>query len=115
MPAEAFFFCMAGLSLIGIPPFGGFFSKWYMVSGALESRHFVSAAIVIFSGLLTALYIFRFLEKMFFAGGKTTPSGPREVTDFPFLISALSALGLLALGITAPLLFRWSLNHVLIN
>lgn len=51
-------FTLLSLSLVGIPPFGGFFSKWYLISAALAdvpgALGFVIAGVLLFSALLTA-------------------------------------------------------------
>jgi multicomponent Na+:H+ antiporter subunit D len=47
---------VVGLSMIGIPPTGGFFGKWYMVLGAIQSAEYVAVAAVIVATLLTLAY-----------------------------------------------------------
>ena len=37
MPITFGAFCIASFSIIGLPPFGGAWSKWYLVTGALEA------------------------------------------------------------------------------
>jgi multicomponent Na+:H+ antiporter subunit D len=58
---------VAGMSLIGLPPLGGFFGKWYVLLGALESGHGGFAAAILAGTLITAAYVFRILEPMLFA------------------------------------------------
>lgn len=61
MPVTLWCFTFAGLSLIGIPPFSGFFSKWYLAQGALKTGlsgfSWIGPAVLLVSALLTAGYL----------------------------------------------------------
>ncbi|WP_181693228.1 monovalent cation/H+ antiporter subunit D family protein [Natronomonas sp. LN261] len=54
------------LGLVGIPPSVGFLGKWYIAWGAIEAGAPVVAAVVLFSTLLTLLYVARLLETLYF-------------------------------------------------
>lgn len=60
-PAALAGFALAALSLIGIPPTGGFLSKWYLVQGGLDSGltgwGYAGLAVLMVSALLTAGYL----------------------------------------------------------
>lgn len=56
------------LSVIGVPPFCGFFSKWYLVLGALESKSWHMAIALLVGSLLNAVVVFKWLEKAFLKG-----------------------------------------------
>lgn len=56
---------ICALSMIGLPPFAGFFSKWYLALGAIQSGHYFYVAVLILSSLLGAIYFFRIIEKIF--------------------------------------------------
>lgn len=62
MPVTAGCFTFASLSLVGIPPFAGFFSKWYLANGSLASGIpgycWIGPVILLLSALLTAGYLF---------------------------------------------------------
>lgn len=53
------------LSMVGFPPTGGFFGKWYIVLGALEAHHYFAVAAVILSTLLTLAYFIKLFERIF--------------------------------------------------
>lgn len=61
MPVMLMCYTIVSLGLIGIPPFGGFISKWYLCTGALMSGNmpygFVGAVVLLISALLTAGYL----------------------------------------------------------
>ncbi|MGQ4808852.1 Na(+)/H(+) antiporter subunit D [Candidatus Entotheonellaceae bacterium PAL068K] len=62
MPLTMAAFAVAALSMIGLPPTAGFFSKWYLISGALEAQAWVYVVALVLSSLLTAVYFFRVIE-----------------------------------------------------
>ena len=71
MPLPLFCFGAAGLSLIGIPPFAGFVSKWYLAEGSLSAfpvYGWIGAAVLLISALLTAWYLLVPVSKGFFPG-----------------------------------------------
>ena len=58
-------FTVAALSMIGLPPTAGFFSKWYLALGAIDRGNWVFLAVILVSSLLNAVYFFRILEKVY--------------------------------------------------
>jgi len=59
-------FTITALSVIGIPPTCGFFSKWYLVIGAIDAQQWVFAIALILSSLLSAVVFFKVMEKIYF-------------------------------------------------
>ncbi len=74
MPWTMGSFTVASLSMIGIPPACGFFSKWYLVLGSVDAGNWVFVAVIVVSSLLNAVYFFRILEKVYMS-----PSGSDAV------------------------------------
>ncbi len=72
MPVTIWCFTIVSLGLIGIPPTGGFISKWYLAAGALSSGRmgfmFVGPVVLLISALLTAGYLLSVTVKGFFPG-----------------------------------------------
>ena len=72
MPLTMIAFTSASLSLVGIPPFAGFISKWFLAEGALKSGLFIlnwaGPAVLLVSALLTAGYLFPVITQGFFPG-----------------------------------------------
>ena len=62
MPITMAAFTVGAISMVGIPPTAGFFSKWYMVQAGIDDGQWAVAVIVLLSSLLTAVYLFRVLE-----------------------------------------------------
>lgn len=72
MPITIGCFTLGALSLVGIPPFAGFFSKWYLANGALASQvpvfGWLGPVILLLSALLTAGYLFPISVQGFLPG-----------------------------------------------
>lgn len=64
MPITMAAFTIGALSMIGVPPTGGFVSKWYILAGAYQADNHVALATIIASTLLNAAY---FLPIIYFA------------------------------------------------
>ena len=56
MPITMGAFGLASLSMIGVPPLGGFVSKWYLAFGSLELQSTLLLAVILISSLLNAAY-----------------------------------------------------------
>ena len=69
---------LAGFSVVGLPPLGGFFGKWYVLLGALESDRNALAGVVVLGGLISAAYVFRVIDRLCFSSpGEVDDSGDR--------------------------------------
>ena len=66
MPLTMIGFTVGALSMIGLPPTCGFFSKWYLVSGGIEAGHWAYVAALLFSSLVNAVIFFRIFERAYF-------------------------------------------------
>ena len=58
-------FAIAALSMVGIPPTAGFFSKFYLVWGAIDVGNWFVAVVVVASSMLTMIYFLRLFERIF--------------------------------------------------
>lgn len=82
MPKMLWCYLLLSLTLVGIPPTGGFVSKWYLAQGALQSGTGVFAwlgpVVLLVSALLTAGYLLPIAMKGFFPGGMVLPDSGEE-------------------------------------
>ena len=62
-PVLVFAFALAGISLLGLPPSGGFVAKWMLLKAAMLSGQWWYAGVIVLGGLMAAGYIFRVLER----------------------------------------------------
>lgn len=66
MPWTMSAFTIAAISMVGLPPTVGFFSKFNLVAGALEADDWVVAIVIVASSVLTLIYFLRMLELIWF-------------------------------------------------
>ena len=69
MPLTMIFFTIASVTMVGIPPFNGFISKWELSIASLQAGQPLFVAILIVSSLLNAAYYFPIVITAFFPGG----------------------------------------------
>jgi multicomponent Na+:H+ antiporter subunit D len=99
-PFITFCYLIASLSMIGIPPTGGFIGKWYLMLGSMnaEIRVFsvLGAAVLLISALLTAGYLLPLGLKGFFPGSGylvvTTGESVSKLEAIPVAILTIMAL-----------------------
>jgi multicomponent Na+:H+ antiporter subunit D len=100
MPWTMAAFTVSALSMVGIPPAAGFFSKWYLLLGGIDRGNWFFVATILLSSLLTAVYFFRVLEQVYARGSEENAfknvSDPPASMLFPTII--LGA-GVLVLGL----------------
>jgi len=95
LTAGAFFFC--SLSIIGIPPFGGFFSKFMVVQGVVLSGHSWIGAMAILTAGLTLMYLLRAFT-IIFLGKPLDASVKAHHEGSPVMVGVVVALAILSLG-----------------
>jgi formate hydrogenlyase subunit 3/multisubunit Na+/H+ antiporter MnhD subunit len=61
LPMTLFAFGIAGLSLMGVPPSGGFTAKLLLLAAAIETGQWWWALVILAGGLLTGGYLYRVL------------------------------------------------------
>lgn len=112
MPVTTACFAAFGLSLVGIPPFSGFVSKWYLATGTSGAGVGVFAllgpAVLLISALLTAGYLFPLPVRGFFEPAKEKVQEAPLVMTLPLVVLAVLTLvlGLFAqplIGISAQI------------
>lgn len=67
MPLTFAAFLIGSLSIIGIPLFGGMWSKWYLGLGAVESGQLLLLAVLMISSLLNIVYLLPIPIRAFFS------------------------------------------------
>jgi multicomponent Na+:H+ antiporter subunit D len=96
MPWTMAAFSIGALSMIGVPPTGGFVSKWYILAGAFEANNLVAVFTIIGSTVLNAAYFLPILYMVWFEREK---EGGKEHGEAPFFaVLALCITALLTLG-----------------
>ena len=90
MPITMTAFLVASLSIIGMPPLGGAWSKWYLALGSLEAGYAFLIAVMMLSSLLNVAYLLSIVGRAFFVPaacddrGAHAGEGIREDAEMPF-------------------------------
>jgi multicomponent Na+:H+ antiporter subunit D len=89
MPVTFGAFLIGSLSIIGLPPFGGMWSKWYLGMGTIEAGQWLLLAVLLVSSLLNIAYLLPIPIRGFF--GKTADGTTySEIKEAP--VSCLIAM-----------------------
>ena len=101
MPLTMAAFTIGAISIIGLPPMAGTWSKWYLTIGALEVDKLIIVAVLMISSLLNIAYLLPIPIKAFFKGqpNNDTPWSWGETKEAPLPI--LIALGVTSFGCIA--------------
>jgi multicomponent Na+:H+ antiporter subunit D len=75
MPFTFAAFGVASLSIIGLPPLGGSWSKWYLALGSVDSGHAILVAVLMVSSLLNIAYLLPIPIRGFFFRSQETSHG----------------------------------------
>jgi multicomponent Na+:H+ antiporter subunit D len=102
LPMSLIAFGLAGVSLVGLPPSGGFAAKWLLLSAAVGTGQWWWATVLVLGGLLTGGYVMLVLVRaMGSAAEPVEPLKPvarsREAVALAMSLCAV-LLGLVALG-----------------
>ena len=73
MPITFICFFIASLSIIGLPPLGGMWSKWYLTLAAAENNAHTFIAVLMISSLLNVAYLLPIVARGFFFEAKDEP------------------------------------------
>ncbi len=66
MPFTFIFFAIAAASIVGLPPMGGMWSKWYLALGTVEAQQWLLLAVLMLSSLLNIIYLLAIPVRAFF-------------------------------------------------
>jgi len=95
MPITFAAFLIGSMSIIGLPPFGGMWSKWYLGMGMVEAGQWLLLAVLMVSSLLNILYLLPIPVRAFF-GKASDGTDYTEIKEAP--LSCLLAMLLTSLA-----------------
>jgi len=110
LPMSLFAFALGGLSLMGLPPSGGFVAKWLLLRASIESGQWWWALVIVAGGMFTGGYVFHVVARAVAATGEA----PALRCAIPRHQEVL-VLGLALLSVAIGLLPIASLGLVLIG
>jgi len=94
MPVTAVAFLACAFSVIGIPPFGGFFSKFLVILGTVQAGRPWVAAMALFTAVLTMSYLFKVFSLVFL--GEAKRPAPERTKSMVYVVAVLAVLSLAA-------------------
>lgn len=99
MPITFGAFLIGALSIIGLPPLGGSWSKWLLVMGAADTGQWVMIVVLMVSSLLNVVYLLSIVGRGFFLPNSDIPAGAgsAEAGVLVWLPPVLTALGCVVL------------------
>ncbi len=98
MPITFCAFFLGSMSIIGLPPMGGFISKWNLVLGTVDGDQLVLLAVLLVSSLLNAAYFLPIVYRAFMNPlPPDTDQGIKEAPAFCLLPICFTALASVAL------------------
>lgn len=98
MPRTLLAFTAVSLGLIGIPPTGGFISKWYLAQGALSlsaAASWIGPAVLLCSALMTAAYLLTVVIRGFFPGDRPVVAGSEAAPSMVLPMLLLAAISVI--------------------
>jgi formate hydrogenlyase subunit 3/multisubunit Na+/H+ antiporter MnhD subunit len=94
MPVTSVAFLFCAFSVMGVPPFGGFFSKYLVISGAVQSGKLWLAFVFLAVAMLTLLYLLRIVNMVFFGAPRGSPAREGSRT----MVASVAALAFLSVA-----------------
>lgn len=120
MPFTMCAFLLGSLSIIGLPPMAGAWSKWFLVLGALEGQHAIFVGVLMLSSLLSIGYLMPVVVRAFFHEPQVDDHAPADPSETGFWAGVHEApllcvvpLCLTALGCVALFFFAGDLVELL--
>ena len=94
MPLTAVSFLFCAFSVIGIPPFGGFFSKFLVIMGTVKAGQVWLAAVALFTAVLTMYYLLKAFSLVFL--GEAKKPAPEKTVSMVTVVTVLAVASILA-------------------
>lgn len=116
MPITMTAFFIGALSIIGLPPCGGTWSKWYLMIGTIEAEKWVLMIVLMASSLLNIAYLLPIPLKAFLYESpdeKAAAGSGLQEAPLPMLIAlCITALGCIVLFLYPQPLFELATSFV---
>lgn len=119
MPFTMAAIVVAAISMIGLPPTAGFFSKWYLLTGAIQAHAWLFVMVLISSSLLSVVYFFRLIEWAYLRQPKTVNNSEnprlaqRELPLQMLMPILILAAGIIILGLFNQTIITHVIHHAL--
>lgn len=99
MPVTSSTSFMASMSISGIPPFNGFFSKLIIIIAAINGKFYLLATLAVVISFITLAYFLKFQRYAFF--NKPLEKAVEKIREVPFPMSfSMVVLAILCLALS---------------
>ena len=109
MPLTMGAFLLASLSIIGLPPGGGSWSKWFLAVGTVDAGHYWLMAALMVSSLLNIAYLIPIPIRAFMTPPGQEPMKFKEAPMMCVVPLCITAVGSVALFFVADWIYEWLL------
>jgi multicomponent Na+:H+ antiporter subunit D len=106
MPLTMLAFLIGALSIVGLPPFGGTWSKWLLVQGTLETGMWLLTITLLVSSLLNIMYLVVIPIRGFFAKPASDEHGLQEAPIASLLAIGIAVFGCIVLFFSPDPIYR---------
>jgi multicomponent Na+:H+ antiporter subunit D len=115
MPLTAAIFSVGALAVIGVPPTCGFFSKWYLLLGAISARQWPFAAALLVCTLVNVALFFRILDQGLYIHRPEPVSSGNTLAPVPHSIDAPLSMLLPASVVALAIVLIGIFNQSIVN
>lgn len=109
MPFTFAAFFIGAVSIIGLPPLGGSWAKWYLLMGSIDATQWIIVGALLFSSLLNIAYLIPVAARAFYAAPESTGKQHFSIEEAPML--CVVPLCITAAGSILLFFFGDSLNQ----
>ena len=102
MPFTFIAFGIAALSIIGLPPLGGAWSKWQLALGAAETGQVILIAVLMLSSVLYVAYLVPIFVRGFLPSPKSATASMRSSEGMVFALRDATCLSPLSIDLPTP-------------
>jgi len=115
MPITALIFTVGALSVIGVPPTCGFFSKWYLLLGAINAGQWAFVTALLVSTLINVALFFRIFDKALYVHGQTKLTVDKGGGNASHSLEAPLSMLMPAVVLALTILLLGIFNQVVVN
>ena len=113
-PLFSFFILILMFSMAGIPPFAGFWAKWFVLKEVIAAGYLWLAVYAVFCSLIGAFYYLRIIKFMYFDESENDDFNTLENSAASILFN-LNCLSILMLGLFPGLLMAFCTKMILMS
>lgn len=103
LPIVSFFFALGALAIVGFPPFSGFWSKFYILMSAADSKHLFLIIAILLITIIEVTYYLRVVGRIYFSKAEGEPASHKPSINALFAMSFL-ALFIIVVGVYPDLI-----------